>query len=107
MTTWAPIRCYRDLWDVPRIFLVDFQDRHFLFDCEFDDETEDFPDQYQVYLMPSLADADLAGSWVHLCARAIQHLGEVPLDQVVFDATRRKEIDAAILDQWLAPLKAG
>lgn len=106
MSTWASIR-YRDLWDQPRIFLVDFQDRHFLFDCAFDEATEDYPDQYKVYLMPPLTEAELAASWAHFSARAIQYLGDVPLDQVHFDPTRRKEIDTAVLEKLLAPIHAG
>ena len=55
--TWAPIR-YRDFYDVPRIFLANYRGRLYLFDCPFDEETEDFPDFYHVYTMPPIPDED-------------------------------------------------
>jgi hypothetical protein len=94
--TWAPIR-YRDFWDVPRIFLVEYEGVHFLFDCAFDEETEDYPDTYTVYLVPSFAEAELSGSWHLLPQRASRVLQRVPVASVKFDPTMRKAIDTALL----------
>jgi hypothetical protein len=96
----APIR-YRELWDVPRMFLATYRGRTVLFDCPFDEATEDYADSYRVYLMPELSEADLAGSWAELPGRAVAFLGEVSLAQVRFDSTRRKEVDASLLDELL------
>jgi hypothetical protein len=95
MSTWADIN-YRGFWDVPRIFFVRHDGRLYLFDCAFDDEVEDYPETYAVYEMPELTDADYAGSWVHLADNAVRRLGEVPLDQVQFDPTKRRQINTAI-----------
>jgi hypothetical protein len=81
MSIWADIN-YRGFWDIPRIFFVRFDDRLYLFDCQFDDVVEDYPDVYAVYEMPELTEADFAGSWGHLADGAIRRLGEIPLDQV-------------------------
>jgi hypothetical protein len=102
MTDWVPVRDYRDFWDVPRIFFVERDGHLYLFDCPFDEETEDFPETYRVSLMPPLTDADLSGSWVGLSQRAIHLLGVVPIAAVTFDPTRRKEIRAEVFD--LLPL---
>jgi hypothetical protein len=107
MANWAPILQYRDYWDVPRIFLTRFQDKLYLFDCAFDDVTEDFPNTYQVYRMPELEPEVLSGSWYGLDTKATAYLGEVPIDCVRFDATRRKEIDTAVLEELTAKAKAG
>ena len=40
--TWANIQ-YRDFYDVPRIFVADYQGRLYLFDCPFDEALDDYP----------------------------------------------------------------
>ncbi len=91
-----PIR-YRDFWDVPRIFLASLADQTFLFDCCFDAETEDYPGTYKVYLVPRFTDEELSGSWDKLHERASRFLGEVPVNRVQFDPTRRQAIDSGVL----------
>src|SRR3954451_1984847 len=101
MTRSVPIR-YREFWDVPRTFLAEHRGQLVLFDCAFDEDAEDFPDQYAVYLMPPLSEAELAGSWESLPCRAVRRLGHVSVGAVRFDASRRKEIDAELLDLLLS-----
>jgi len=48
-----PIKQYRDFWDIPRIFLVEYGNSLFLFDCEFDEQKEDYGNVFHVYLMPN------------------------------------------------------
>jgi hypothetical protein len=72
-----------------------------LFDCAFDEETEDYPDDYQVYAMPDLDELDLSGSWVQLPQKALRSLGAVPVAEVAFDSTRRKALEPALLDRLL------
>jgi hypothetical protein len=106
MDNGAPIK-YRGFWDVPRIFLVPYQDKLFLFDCAFDEITEDYPDYYRVYVLPNLADEEPAGSWAKLHLKAIQYVGEVPLASVRFDPSKRREIDSTILDQLTKAICSG
>ena len=101
MNRWVPIR-YRDFWDVPRIFLAEYRGVRLLFDCPFDEDTEDYADAYRVYVMPELAAAELEGSWKELPRRATRLLGVLPVRQVAFDPTRRKEVDAGVLDELLS-----
>lgn len=100
MTEWAPIQ-YRDFWNVPRIFVTSYRGQTILFDCPLDDETEDFPDFYKVYLLPVLAPEVLADSWENLHTQAIATLGQIPISQVHFDSTKRNEIDTALLRDLL------
>ena len=101
MSKWIPIE-YRDFWDVPRIFLARYDGKLFLFDCAFDETTEDFPDFYQVYILPNLDEKELADSWAHLSSRAIHCFDKVPIERIRFDPTRRREIDSTILDELTA-----
>jgi hypothetical protein len=98
MNHWASIR-YREFWDVPRIFLVPHQGQWFLFDCPFDEESEDFPDFYRVYIVPEPSEEELAGSWDKLHEKATLYSGEVPIARVHFDPSKRREIDVGILDE--------
>ena len=61
MTRWAAIT-YREFWDVPRIFVIKDRGQNWLFECPFDSATEDFPEHYLVYLMPTRSTEDLVGS---------------------------------------------
>ena len=92
---------YRGFWDVPRIFLTRHRSQTFLFDCAFDQELDDYPDNFKAYLMPDIADDELPKDWTLLLQRATQYLGEVPVSRVEFDASRRTSIDAGILDELL------
>ena len=55
---------YRDFWDVPRIFITRYRDKQYLFDCSFDEWLEDYPQLYQVYVLPNLGEDELKDSWV-------------------------------------------
>jgi hypothetical protein len=95
---WASIR-YREFWDVPRIFLVLHEGNCFLFDCAFDESTEDFPDTYQVYVLPEPTEEELAGSWDKLHEKATRYLGEIPTQRVRFDPSKRLETDTDVLEE--------
>lgn len=97
----VPIVQYRDFWDFPRIFLVSHEQSLFLFDCELDEDVEDFSSEYKVFLMPELSEADLSGSWNKLSERAIRFLGEIPVSEVRFDQTRRKFIEGEVVSELL------
>ena len=99
MTRWAAIH-YRDFLDQPRIFSLVDGGRTYLFDCAFDAEIEDYPDDYRVYLMPALDEATLAGSWADLSERAMAELGTVRVENMKFDPTMRQFVDASILDRF-------
>ncbi len=98
---WATIR-YRDFYDLPRIFVTNYQGQPYLFDCPFDDELDEYPDSYRVYQLPALTEAELEGSWEHLPELAISFLGGISVTEVQFDPTKRERINTAILSKLLA-----
>jgi hypothetical protein len=97
MARWADID-YRDFWDVPRIFLVRDQGTLYLFDCQFDRAVEDYPESYDVFVMPPLSEAELAASWAPLHEHAIKRLGRLPIHGVQFDPTLRQRVDVSVID---------
>lgn len=82
---------YREFYDVPRIFVFLLEDRWFLMDSPFDDTADEYPDYYVLYELPDDFVVP-SGSWEGLPQVAVRALGRVPLDSVVFDASRRKSI---------------
>lgn len=92
---------YRDFYDVPRIFLVSHGESQFLFECRFDNNLDDYADAYKVFLMPPRQHLDLAGSWEHLSESATKFLGELPVEAIRFDETRRNTIDTQVIEELL------
>jgi len=99
--SWATI-CYRDFYDVPRIFIAAHRGKRYLFDCPFDDELDDYLERYRVYQLPAISEDEIQGSWERLPERAVNLLGEIPVDAVQFDSTKRDSIDTAVLDELIA-----
>lgn len=97
----ARIKEYRDFWDFPRIFLALYKGTLLLFDCEFNDEKEDFKDTYRVFTMPHMTEEELDGSWSKLSSKALSYLGEVLISEVKFDDSRREYLDAEIVSRLL------
>src|SRR5258708_2927793 len=101
------IRQFRDLWDVPRMFVVEEDGRTLLFDCPFDDETEDYAREYRVYEMSSLTDSDLSESWSDLPRRAIRQLGTIPVKEVAFGSDARLSLSRASIEPFVRQLNLG
>lgn len=95
------IRQYRDFWDVPRMFVVEFRGRTLLFDCPFDDAREDYAAEYTVYDMPDLPDAVLAQPWAELPGRARRRLGALVVSDVEFGTDPRTTVTQATIERLL------
>jgi hypothetical protein len=102
----CPISQYRDMWDVPRMFVVETDGHALLFDCPFDEEREDYAREYAVYQMPALSDGELAGSWADLPDRAVRRLGAVPVADVAFGPDPRTAVSRASVEPFVNQLVA-
>jgi len=92
---WVPIR-YHEFYDVPRLFLAEQGTAVYVFDCPFDEAADEYPAHYRVYRLPSeMGAAADAGSWEGL-PRAGTFVGEVPVEAVRFDVTRRAAMDDTV-----------
>ncbi len=94
MPTWVGFE-YRQFFDVPRSIVLSLEDRLVLLESTFSDESADYSDDYQLYLLPR--DVDLSGNWSDLSAAAIRRLGTIPIAHVQFDPTRRSQLNLACL----------
>lgn len=102
----TPFR-YSGFWDVPRGIVLRHRN-HLLFMLSlFDEALDDYEPEYSVYLLPDSAEAKLLqGDWDFLTGSDAQLIGKVPVHAVNFDRTRRKELDASVLDIIVGGLKA-
>lgn len=100
MRKWIRIR-YRDFYDVPRIFMLQHRNRQYLFDCKFDDDLDDYPEVYRVFQLSELSKQEVKDSWDRLSEKAVKLLGEIPVEAVKFDRTKRRKIQADSLDQLI------
>lgn len=92
---WASIQ-YRDFYDIPRAFVAEREGHQYLFDCRFDERIDDYPNSYRVYrLAPILPEALTSASWEPLEADAT-FLGDIPIDVVLFDPSKRKAVDDSV-----------
>lgn len=90
---------YREFYDVPRIFLVEFGGEFYLFNSSFDDGLDDYRPDYEVHRIPAPAPGELDGTWDGLLERSTERVGVIPVSKVKFDRSRRKWIeDAALAD---------
>lgn len=100
---------YDGFWDVPMAFLTILDEKIYLFDRGgFDEELDDYPPNYKIFLVKdvSLEDAfeprDASVTMAVKISSYVLHgehefIGEVEVDGVCFDETRRKFFDSRIL----------
>ena len=93
---------YVDFWDVPRLILVRYRGKPFLLDSDFDEALDEYPDTYTVYLLPeALAQQADTGLWKFLENVSLTPVGNLPVCDVHFDRTKRRKLDATILDRFV------
>jgi|SRR6185437_11089222 len=92
---------YREFYDVPRMIVVARRGLKLLLDCKFDKVLDEYPATYRVYVLPEQIDESNLQSWEGLPEMATKYLGDLPVDQVVFDASNRLEIDTDVIDSFL------
>jgi hypothetical protein len=97
---YEPIQ-YRDFYDVPRVFIVRFNGKTYLFDCPFDESEDEYSTHYSVYVMPPLDTADLANDWRRLPTMAVQLMGKVLVSDVKFDESKRSGISTDFIGTLL------
>ena len=102
MTEWIDIAKYRDFHDVPRIFVVIVDSRTFLFDCPFDEKLDDYPGEYAVYELLHLRPDTMPNDWTELSRQAADYKGRVPIRDVTFDASKRKQMKCAAVRNFIA-----
>ena len=84
------------------MFLILVRGRTFLFDCAFDDELDEYPECYMVYELENFRIDALPHDWTELPRREATCKGRIPVHSVLFDATKRRQVQCmecrALLD---------
>ena len=96
----API-IYSGFYDVPLAFVVWHGEKQFLFLRDFDEALDDYPNFYRVFTLPNLSDEDVKNSWVQIETLTDSFVGEIPVAEINFDSTKRKEIILTPLENLL------
>jgi hypothetical protein len=105
MTKMTPFR-YVEFYDVPRCIVLRYAERLFLLQSAFDQGLDDYPTSYSIYVLPkSVEDSLRKDSWEFLSDTPMSCIGQIQIDKVEFDPSRRKELDASFLDSLIADQK--
>lgn len=81
--------------------MTTYRGKQFVFVCDFDDDLDDYPEDYTVYLLPNIPESTVMADFRSAFSSVITHLGYVPVKLVKFDSTRRREIDTGVLDELI------
>jgi len=101
MAQMTPIK-YGGFWDVPRYILLRYRGKLLLLTSEFDEEIDEYPDEYLVHLLPETDGESLPPLTLNLLTETTRtQVGRIAIKDVVFDTTRRRELDASCLDDLL------
>ena len=91
---------YVEFYDVPRCILIRHQGVHLLLQSWFDEELDEYSNVYSVYKVPTV-DTQLISFSLEFFQTPMEHLGEIPINRVTFDASKRQELDASVLDEFV------
>jgi hypothetical protein len=89
-------------WDVPRCISLRYRGRRFVLQSRFDDELDEYPSTYSIYVVPtSVDDSQPVCTPEFLSSTQMACIGKISIDQVTFDSSKREELDASVLDGFL------
>jgi hypothetical protein len=90
---------YVEFYDVPRCIVVCYRGTSLLLLSAFDNNIDEYPDTYVVYVLPKEAEETFRkGSWKFIEETPMHPVGEIRVDSVKFDESKRKEFDSSCLD---------
>ena len=89
MDSFSPIE-YSAIWDIPRLFLISYLNKALLFDCCFDEDLDDYPNEFAVYLIPDSYNDNLKSAYDYFIDKSPAIIGKIPVKEIKFDNTLRK-----------------
>jgi hypothetical protein len=85
---------YSVFWDAPLAFVTTYENRQYLFwRGFFDDELDDYPRDYEVFILPNLSEEQIKESWSVLPTTTVAFIGKINLRKVLFHPTMRDSIN--------------
>ncbi len=90
---------YVEFYDVPRCIALHHGGKLLLLESAFDEKIDDYSDNYSVYVFPdSFEDLLERASWGFLGSMGVNPIGNIRVDSVKFDASKRLTLDSSCLD---------
>ena len=89
---------YFSFSDVPRTFAFEHAGKVYLLTSEFDDDLDEYPDDYEVFVVSGIGDLSVVSDWKSIEPLNKTRVGKIPVAAVHFDSSRRKFVDSAFLD---------
>ena len=88
---------YREFYDVPRSFIIPMKNGHnyVLLESLFSEEIDDYNEIYDAWEI-SLPENISEDNWACLDSHKIRSLGNVPVDKIKFDRSKRKSVEEQI-----------
>jgi hypothetical protein len=94
---------YFSFWDVPRTFAFERGGDLYVLQSEFDDDLDEYPDDYEVFVVPGFGNLSVVSDWKSIEPLPKTSVGRVPVASVRFDESRRKYVDGSFLDATRRP----
>jgi cyclohexadieny/prephenate dehydrogenase len=97
---------YGEFYDYPRMIEFQIGSKWYFLRSAFDEEKDDYPDVYKVHLLPYRSEEEVKANpdyWMHLTGAV--YLGQLPIEEMGFDETRRRTIDGRAFEKWLSARK--
>jgi hypothetical protein len=89
---------YFSFWDVPRTFVFECCGRVYLLTSEFDDDADEYPDDYEVFIVSAIGNLPGVSEWKSIEPLSKTSVERVPVASVRFDDSHRKYVDGSFLD---------
>jgi hypothetical protein len=90
---------YFDFYDVPRAIVLQVHGRWLLLQSIFDETADDYETEYSVYQLPESFEPIPNGlPWKFLDELELKCIGKISVREVRFDVSKRKRLDASILE---------
>jgi hypothetical protein len=107
MAEMVPFR-YVEFYDVPRTIALRYRGKLLLLQSAFDEKVDKYPNSYSVYVLPESAEASLVkSSWEFLENTGLTCIGQIAVEAVRFDPTKRKALDSSVLDNLTIAIGEG
>jgi len=90
---WQQVIACREFFDIPRAFILEpIAGLFLLFDCPFDETTDDYSGKFNVYPLQIASVDALPQDWRTITPPSVDSVGAVAIADVEFDETRRKQV---------------
>jgi hypothetical protein len=76
---------YFSFWDVPRTFAFERGGKVYVLTSEFDDDLDEYPDDYEVFVVSGIANLSVVSDWKSIEPLPRTSVGRVPVASVRFD----------------------